>query len=205
MRGFEYMHFCFECKNGYDESFLKKNDDGEYICPRPGCADTLVKIDENMIPLIREVINKGYTTKYCCSGHHFNHPNIYIMLEGYWRRDDLNLPMCLDTDYSCMITHTYFSHHREKSFISYHDVQIENEQLHHIDPETARILNTEDEETVYLNGSEVGDIFTCIRMADRLRQDLFSEMDRLLYMYRGLEEFTRWIYTLLPKNEKKDE
>lgn len=82
-------YLCLNCGEVYDSSWLNINESFEYIhCPKTNCIGTLIEVDELLIPTIQILNDKGYTTKFCCSGHYTDqHPNGYIMFE-----DGVELP-----------------------------------------------------------------------------------------------------------------
>lgn len=60
------MLYCFECNNVFHNlSGLKAGD----YCPLKGCDNIIEDIDENYLPIIQILNEKGYITTYCCSGH----------------------------------------------------------------------------------------------------------------------------------------
>lgn len=74
-------YLCLNCGEVYDFSNLNINELSEYVwCPKTNCCGTLIEIDELLIPTVKILNGKGYTTKYCCSGHYTGqHPRSYIM------------------------------------------------------------------------------------------------------------------------------
>jgi len=80
-----------ECYQIYNKDSLKIDElsDYDYIfCPKSECIGNVVEIDELFVPIIIELNKKGYSTKFCCSGHYYgNCPNAYIMFES-----DIELP-----------------------------------------------------------------------------------------------------------------
>ena len=78
-------YLCLHCGDVYDSSCLNVNDSLGYIhCPKTSCIGTLIEVDELLVPTIKILNDKGYTTKFCCSGHYDSqHPNGYISFE-YW-------------------------------------------------------------------------------------------------------------------------
>lgn len=78
-------YLCLDCGEVYDSSRLHINELFEYVyCPKTNCDGTLIEVDELMIPIIQILNDKGYITKYCCSGHYDgHHPNAYIMFEDW--------------------------------------------------------------------------------------------------------------------------
>ena len=77
---------CLDCGGVFEKDYL--NNQGvfqfERPCPVAGCDGQLIELDEEMIEPIWILNNKGYLTKYCCSGHMHQQPEIkyiygYIM------------------------------------------------------------------------------------------------------------------------------
>jgi hypothetical protein len=60
------MYLCLMCGNIYDPKLLPQFTES---CPVHGCDGQVIEVDENLIPTIRTLNNKGYLTTYCCSGH----------------------------------------------------------------------------------------------------------------------------------------
>ena len=57
-------------------------------CPKVGCNGSMYEVDELMLPTIKILNEKGYTTKFCCSGHYY-HSNS----SGYlWFEEWVELP-----------------------------------------------------------------------------------------------------------------
>ena len=62
---------CEDCLTVFDSTSVEKLNS----CPIHGCYGELFEIDELMIDIITNLRNKGYDTKYCCSGHwNYNNP-----------------------------------------------------------------------------------------------------------------------------------
>ena len=78
-------YLCLYCGDVYDSYYLNVNKSLENIhCPKTNCIGTLIEVDELLVPTIKILNDKGYTTKFCCSGHYDSqHPNGYIKFE-YW-------------------------------------------------------------------------------------------------------------------------
>ena len=76
------VNICMGCNEMYDVQFLiRVNRDGyDYICPKKGCDGSVIELDELIAPTIIELNNKGYYTRYCCSGHWYSneHTATYI-------------------------------------------------------------------------------------------------------------------------------
>ena len=73
-------YLCLDCGEVYDSRYLNTNELFEDIwCPKTTCCSTLIEIDELLIPTIKLLNDKGYMTKFCCSGHYTGqHPRSYI-------------------------------------------------------------------------------------------------------------------------------
>jgi len=82
---------CLECFEVYgDEAMFKtKYDyDTEMYCPKKSCEGSVIEVDELLLLSIKTLNQKGYITKFCCSGHvHDSYPQPYIAFE-----DDIDLP-----------------------------------------------------------------------------------------------------------------
>jgi hypothetical protein len=74
------MHVCMSCYERYDGKFLRDiRDFGEIFCPRVDCHGDVVELDELIAPTIILLNQKGYLTKFCCSGHWYEYSsNAYI-------------------------------------------------------------------------------------------------------------------------------
>jgi hypothetical protein len=55
---------CWEIYSG-----KQSNLETDQLCPKRLCSGRLRDIDELLLPTIRMLNQKGYTTSYCCSGH----------------------------------------------------------------------------------------------------------------------------------------
>ena len=82
-------YLCLDCREVYDSSHLNINGIFDEIwCPKTNCHGILFEIDELLIPTIKVLNEKGYITKFCCSGHYTGqHPKSYITFE-----DDIDIP-----------------------------------------------------------------------------------------------------------------
>lgn len=82
-------YLCLDCGDVYDSSRININELFEYVyCPKTNCDGMLIEVDELLIPTIKVLNQKGYITKYCCSGHYDGqHSNSYIMFD-----DGITLP-----------------------------------------------------------------------------------------------------------------
>ena len=74
---------CLDCYEIYDKDKIEGDKLSYYnFCPKTSCNGQLIEIDELMIPTIKVLNEKGYCTKFCCSGHYYGQtPNGYIMFE----------------------------------------------------------------------------------------------------------------------------
>ena len=80
------------CGNIYDPKLLPQF---TRSCPIHGCDGPVIEVDENLIPTIRMLNDKGYTTTYCCSGHPWTSVHVlgrafaYIAFEGDINQSEL--------------------------------------------------------------------------------------------------------------------
>ena len=77
---------CMDCFQVYEIDHVKFDACKGYCnrCPKIECSGCIVKLDELIVPIVKILNQKGYTTKYCCSGHSydiFEAVNFYIMFE----------------------------------------------------------------------------------------------------------------------------
>lgn len=84
-------YLCLKCFNTYSDFVgngrdifsIKYDDNKEWIsCPNTKCVGQIIEVDELMLPIIKILNQKGYYTKFCCSGHSYNEVSqCYIMFE----------------------------------------------------------------------------------------------------------------------------
>lgn len=77
------IKFCLECGEVYDVgSSFDKSGNIEF-CPKASCYGEIIEVDDLMLPTIKILNEKGYYTRYCCSGHYTQNggDNCYIMFE----------------------------------------------------------------------------------------------------------------------------
>lgn len=88
------MHFCLECGEAYEVAFLPNSDAyDEITCPRVHCVGgDVVKLDEMIAPSIILLNQKGYFTKYCCSGHWYKASSYIYFEEGFRPEKELPKP-----------------------------------------------------------------------------------------------------------------
>ncbi len=102
---------CFEY---FNPRLLKSFDNGyTYHCPIDDCGGDVVEIDELIAPTIVMLNQKGYITKYCCSGHFYKENpvlNTYIYFEDY-----VELPMELPYGFELERDHTIRKWYRLES------------------------------------------------------------------------------------------
>ena len=85
-------YLCLECGEIYDSDWLFKRIRSEYIqCPKTNCVGTLFEVDELLLPTIKILNEKGYSTKFCCSGH-AKDPRLYEM---YNKKIMLNMKIAI--------------------------------------------------------------------------------------------------------------
>lgn len=77
------MLFCMYCGEVYNKDnvvFDKYNEWNQ--CPKTNCDGYIVDIDEEILPQIILLNNKGYRTQYCCQGHmNDSVVRLYILFE----------------------------------------------------------------------------------------------------------------------------
>jgi hypothetical protein len=67
-------------------------------CPKKSCDGDVVEIDDDLVPIIVGLNEKGYITEYCCSGHAYvgsgdAYPRTYIKFAAPIRKELFpNLP-----------------------------------------------------------------------------------------------------------------
>ena len=83
------MYMCLDCYEIYDRDSIKIDEFADYkFCPKSNCLGKIVDVDELLIPTIKILNQKGYYTRFCCSGHYYEqHPNGYISFE-----EDIDIP-----------------------------------------------------------------------------------------------------------------
>ena len=101
-------YLCLDCGEVYNSFGLNINELFDEIwCPKTNCCGTLIEVDELLIPTIKILNNKGYITKFCCSGHYTGqHPRAYITFyEGIdvpsipngFKKEMFNNCVCIET------------------------------------------------------------------------------------------------------------
>ena len=63
-------YLCLNCGEIYTSKHLPNNSN-DLRCPKASCRNELVEIDELMLPIVKKLMDLGYHTRYCCSGHCF--------------------------------------------------------------------------------------------------------------------------------------
>lgn len=69
-------YLCLKCYETYELPFQN--------CPKASCYGPVAEIDDLMLPIIMILNQKGYCTKFCCSGHVYEkgcYP--YIMFDSF--------------------------------------------------------------------------------------------------------------------------
>lgn len=83
------VYMCLDCYEVFEKDYIKNDilmDDIK--CPKTNCIGSLIEVDELMLPTIKILNQKGYFTKFCCSGHYYDqHPEGYITFY-----EDIKLP-----------------------------------------------------------------------------------------------------------------
>jgi len=77
------IYLCLKCMKIYDNESLAPSKSPYYkVCPDLYCDNReMFEIDENMIPIIIKLNDKGFKTKFCCSGHVFEPLDIYVKFD----------------------------------------------------------------------------------------------------------------------------
>lgn len=83
-------HLCLDCFNTYKSDLMQKADKLKYteedtwvMCPNTKCNGNVIEVDELILPTIKLLNQKGYHTKFCCSGHTYDKiVNCYIMFDN---------------------------------------------------------------------------------------------------------------------------
>ena len=70
-------YLCLDCYEVYRM--------GLPYCPKATCnGDTIIEVDELMLPTILLLNQKGYCTEYCCSGHAYEgYYSPYIVFDSF--------------------------------------------------------------------------------------------------------------------------
>ena len=72
-------YLCTCCGNVFSGETIKIDDEYYMMsCPISSCCGEIFEIDEEMIIPIKTLNDKGYITRFCCSGHLYGTPG-----EGY--------------------------------------------------------------------------------------------------------------------------
>ena len=81
---------CLKCGEIYDKDLISLTPNEYSFCPKSSCIGEVIEVDDMILHAIKILNDKGYITKYCCSGHAENKPpNGYIMFEDF-----INLESC---------------------------------------------------------------------------------------------------------------
>ena len=90
------MLVCLTCWEVYDSDVMNRVGSEQLWCPKRSCSQELVDLDECLIPVIKELNEKGYFTVSCCSGHfYYNqyssgfYADTHIQFDDSVRREDL--------------------------------------------------------------------------------------------------------------------
>lgn len=80
------LYYCLNCGSIYDDRPKMKFSDPDYgdsyECPNLVCKDVMIEVDEQILPVIKILNNKGYSTVGSCSGHCYDNDTIpYIEFE----------------------------------------------------------------------------------------------------------------------------
>jgi hypothetical protein len=86
------MYVCLECWQVFDYRIVPGLGEGG-CCPVKGCFGEIIDLDENFIPVIRLLNEKGYETRFCCSGHVWDDVpetiHAYIAFQDYVKKEEL--------------------------------------------------------------------------------------------------------------------
>jgi hypothetical protein len=64
------MLVCLTCWEVFDSDAMNRAIGMPLFCPKKSCCgQDVVDLDECMIPIIKVLNEKGYYTRFCCSGH----------------------------------------------------------------------------------------------------------------------------------------
>lgn len=84
-------YLCLKCFNTYGNFIsngrgikpIKYDDNKEWIsCPNTKCIGQVIEVDELILLTIKILNQKGYYTKFCCSGHSYHEiSQCYILFE----------------------------------------------------------------------------------------------------------------------------
>lgn len=129
-------YVCLACWQVYDNSIEKtvtnvKTEGGTeptIFCPKINCnAGEVVEIDELYLPVIRLLNEKGYMTKYCCSGHAYERiPDTYIVFHELVKELP-NLPEGAEMDNDGKIK-LYYNYPEDISEIELYHLILQNAQ-----------------------------------------------------------------------------
>lgn len=104
-------YICLDCYEVYKDSAMKESESDWYNkpCPKIRCGGYVVEVDELLLLSIKLLNQKGYITKFCCSGHTYESIcNSYISFEDYVELPNLPKGYIDDVD-------RYPEHHTEKT------------------------------------------------------------------------------------------
>ena len=68
-------HICLDCYNVFNIKSER--------CPIAKCGGEIIEVDELFVDTIIILNQKGYYTKYCCSGHTYKTDNSYIYFHNF--------------------------------------------------------------------------------------------------------------------------
>lgn len=118
-------YVCLECYEIYNEKVqCTKEPNGLILCPKTSCRHLVVEVDELLLPTIVLLNQKGYGTKFCCSGHYYSTKpcHCYILFqenqeppffpEGYLKEIDNK-----GLNKNCCDINRYFEYETEKELI----------------------------------------------------------------------------------------
>lgn len=98
------MHYlCLHCHSVYKPRHLEKifPKENDQECLNVLCRKELVIVDEQMVPVVLTLNQKGYKTNNCCAYHYYSKGNKgpYVQFKHYIPEHELHLPKSLEVEY----------------------------------------------------------------------------------------------------------
>ena len=94
-------YYCPDCGNIFNGEYLRTDLYSRYEmpCPISNCNGNAFEIDDLMIPVIKVLNEKGYTTKFCCSGHYDHDVSFgYLWFEEWVELPNIPKGFSIDKD-----------------------------------------------------------------------------------------------------------